>query len=66
MASDVNPQRVALVRLVSAVGNISASCNTVVQFDLSPGSPERGEEQSKHQSGPKGIYDSQLTALRAA
>ena len=29
-------------------------------------SPERGEEQRKQQPGPKGIYERQLTVLRAA
>ena len=28
--------------------------------------PKRSEEQRKHEPGPNGIYDSQLTALRAA
>ena len=29
-------------------------------------SPERSEEQRKQQPGPKGIYERQLTVLRAA
>jgi hypothetical protein len=28
--------------------------------------PKRSEEQRKHEPGPNGIYDSQLTALRGA
>jgi hypothetical protein len=28
--------------------------------------PKRSEEQRKHEPGPNGIYDSQLTPLRAA
>jgi hypothetical protein len=29
-------------------------------------SPEHSKEQRKHQPGPKGIYDNELKALRAA